>query len=646
MGDLVLVFLMGGLEGMEADLRKALGALLAARDEGVKVAKTISDLYEHFARNEVRHLVMHASRHSHYDFSHIPYLRVTFVDPDATLDPATLPSYATAVVNLDGLPMASEPPPPPSARPHNLPPALRPDAPRKLWRVLLLAKADTQRHQDGWIAQETVVSRAGVGAVANHVAALKALGVHVQSRGGMMRLGRRPVTHELASKARSWNQATFNSDDDLIVHRTDADDRKHWGKDWDFSIALTLGKVALKPDPRGRFKYSVNVELEGELGIFRNRAKEFLRHHFLSAANRGKVAEQSELLHAAALAAVRNELEQEVAGKPPSIADFPFRWASGGSLLLVNWRGRRWAMLFFRDIRPVGWNLANGASESVEEQAKVLQLIERETMEEVVLLSGDPGRKEPCDVITLELERHLTNVEERQVLAARLLSRHHELRQGEDGLALRASNRYAEVIPIRGPGAIDLIERGSEKRAEHGLFVTVDPLDFGVEAIKIGTLQLPEDAYALDGEVIEGSEQRGERDRLARRPVGLLALSYLERCWRKGGCRTLGEVVHTDKDDPRLGGKELPEMTISRDLGTTDLFVFDHDYRWRLEHVTEDGPYADGWLQKFGPDFKQLLEEQQASVKLRTLCPVTWKVLEQALAGNDWAEFKSSPTNA
>lgn len=646
MGDLVLVFLMGGLEGMEAELRKVLGALLAARDEGVKVAKTISDLYEHFARNEVRHLVMHASRHAHYDFSHIPHLRVTFVDPGGTLNPARLPPYATTVVNLDGLPKASDPPPPPSARPDSQPHALRPDAPRKLWRVLLLAKADTQRHQDGWIAQETVASRAGVGAVANHVAALKALGMHVQSRAGMMRIGRRPVTHELASKARSWNQATFTSDDDLIVHRTDADDRKHWGKDWDFSIALTLGKVALKPDPRGRFKYSVSVELKGELGIFRNRAKEFLRHHFLSTANRVKLAEQSQLLHMAALSAVRNDLEHEVAGKPAGIADFPFRWASGGSLLLVTWRGRRWAMVFFRDIRPVGWNLANGASESVEEQAKILQLIERETMEEVVLLSGDPSGRKPCDVITLELERDLANVEERQELAARLLSRHHELRQNEDGLSLRASNRYAEVSPIRGPGAIDLIERGNEKRAEHGLFVTVDPLDFGIEAIRIGTLQLPDDAYPLDGEVIEGSEQRGERDRLARRPVGLLALSYLERCWKKGARRTLGDVVHTDKDDPRLGGKELPEMTISRDLDTTDLFVFDHDYRWRLDHVAEDGPYADGWLQKFGPDFKQLLEDQLASVQLRTLCPVTWKVLEQALACNDWAELSSSPTTA
>jgi hypothetical protein len=159
MGDLVLVFLMGGLEEREAELRKILSGLLAASDTGVLIAKKIAELYECFAQNEVRHLVMHASRHAHYDFSHIPHLRVIFIDPDDTLELSTLPEYATRVRSLDELPQASDPPPPPSMRPDSQPPALRPDAPRKLWRTLMLAKADTLRNPGGWISQDTVAKR-------------------------------------------------------------------------------------------------------------------------------------------------------------------------------------------------------------------------------------------------------------------------------------------------------------------------------------------------------------------------------------------------------------------------------------------------------------------------------------------------------
>ena len=58
--------------------------------------------------------------------------------------------------------------------------------------------------------------------------------------------------------------------------------------------------------------------------------------------------------------------------------ELPFRWSSGGVLPITNYRHKKWVVLFFRDIPPIGWNIVNGASENVEEQKSINRLVFRE----------------------------------------------------------------------------------------------------------------------------------------------------------------------------------------------------------------------------------------------------------------------------
>lgn len=643
MGDLVLVLLLGGLEGNEAELRRVLGGQMATGESGVLVAKGIPELYEPFTRREVRHAVMHGSQYNRFDLSELPFLQLVFIDPLGDLVPTPLPRHATVVGEVADLSRPSKIPPPSSA-PRSASYPGSPDgqkrlqpAQRKVFRALLLARADV-RQPEGFLPRERVAFYAEVeeDSVANHVGRLKDIGIHIQTTGGEMRLKRalRPVDHPLALEALTWSAETFGLNEPaLIVHRKDADDREFWGPDWDFSIALTNGSITLGSATEPRFSYSVCIELAGDLGIYRNRAKEFLRKHFLEEPQRTAVAKLSEHLHATTVEAVRHGLKDDVSCNPKGPKDFPFRWASGGSLLLARWRERWWALVFFRDLRPVGWNLANGASESVAEQAALLQLIERETMEEVVIVANDPGKTGPSDVITLELERDLSVQEARSALAERLLKAHHDLRRREDGFNLRVSTLSTPVVPLNGPGTIDLIDGGTRKRAGQYLYVTVDPLDFGIEAIQIAKVHLPEHAYILDGEVIEGNEKRKERQRLARRPVGLLSVSFLQRCWEESA--SLGLVVEAEQDERRMGCKQLPSPNLSRDISKTELHIFQHDYHWRKARVDAGKSDDDQWIDKFGEDFEGFFSAQQASPTLRTLCPVTWKVLEQAFARGD-----------
>jgi hypothetical protein len=425
----------------------------------------------------------------------------------------------------------------------------------------------------------------------------------------------------------------------LVVHRLSAD-QKALGDDWDYSIALTSRPVTLEPSKHSERSYVVDVDLSGELGIYRNRGKQFLREHFLKADEpRGAATRKSAEIHRQTLLAAQGHPMGPVVCNPDGITGFPFRWASGGSLVLVSWAKRWWVLAFFRDIRPIGWNLANGASESTEEQKNVFQLIERETMEEVVIVDGDPREPTARATLALRLNRYPDLHDERIDLARRLQERHHQLRKAQDGFHLDPpSERWLPVEPVLGPAEIRVSDgKGAPSVVGHNLYVTVDPLDFGIEVIQIVKVRLDDSAYILDGEVVD-VDTPGREPWLARRPAGLLSLAYLRECWERNA-RSLGRALDdANQHGKRFGGKQLPTMTVSKDLAHTDLYVFEHDYAWRRRAQGALLQRHDAWLNEFGPDFDALHSKGIASPGLHTLCPVTWKVLEQALARGDLPE--------
>src|SRR5262249_43757180 len=73
-------------------------------------------------------------------------------------------------------------------------------------------------------------------------------------------------------------------------------------------------------------------------------------------------------------------------------SDFLFRFASGGTLPIIRLENRDYYCLFYRDIRPIGWNIANGGCASREELVDPLQTVYRELCEELIIV--DRFRKE------------------------------------------------------------------------------------------------------------------------------------------------------------------------------------------------------------------------------------------------------------
>lgn len=58
--------------------------------------------------------------------------------------------------------------------------------------------------------------------------------------------------------------------------------------------------------------------------------------------------------------------------------NFPFRYASGGTLPILRMEGQGYYCFFYRDIFPIGWNIANGGCCTREELLNPQMTIERE----------------------------------------------------------------------------------------------------------------------------------------------------------------------------------------------------------------------------------------------------------------------------
>lgn len=71
----------------------------------------------------------------------------------------------------------------------------------------------------------------------------------------------------------------------------------------------------------------------------------------------------------------------------------PFRYVSGGALPVVRFENHDYYCLFYREIFPVGWNIANGGSDNRHELLRPFDIVDRELREELVIFNPEQGRR-------------------------------------------------------------------------------------------------------------------------------------------------------------------------------------------------------------------------------------------------------------
>lgn len=173
--------------------------------------------------------------------------------------------------------------------------------------------------------------------------------------------------------------------------------------------------------------------------------------------------------------------------------DFGFRYASGGTLPILKLGSNEYYCLFLRGIHPIGWNLANGGCNSIEELRDPTKTILRELQEELIVVDSKNWY-----VFGSQLEDGLDRPEF-------AVSRDYWNRRF-DTLGLRRFEQLRQQslqIPApEGPDTLRVKYLNDLPLTHDSLFVSVTSEDYGIEVDRALVLPVEDEGLVLcDGEV-------------------------------------------------------------------------------------------------------------------------------------------------
>lgn len=189
------------------------------------------------------------------------------------------------------------------------------------------------------------------------------------------------------------------------------------------------------------------------------------------------------------------------------VPETPFRFASGGTLPILAIGDVDYYCLFYREIDPIGWNIANGGCASIEEIKRPKLAMARELSEELVIV--DPNRRcryvlgdDPGGAVAAATQRLLRGL--RTELA--------DETPREQELTLKPEPGPDEV-------AVTLWDSTTVTR---GFFLNINATDLGIEVDQILRIEgLEPTAILLDGETEDPSREAGPVVGFVNAPVGL-----------------------------------------------------------------------------------------------------------------------------
>jgi hypothetical protein len=185
---------------------------------------------------------------------------------------------------------------------------------------------------------------------------------------------------------------------------------------------------------------------------------------------------------------------------------FPFRFGNGGTLPIVRVGEIDYYCLFYRDILPIGWNIANGGANNLNELLRPDSIIERELREELIIV--DP----------LQKKRYVFNWHDAHLkdhpdfaLANRLWQEKFDRMKFPDlteiPLPLKwipASDIDHSDISAQNYDSV-LVKYGKDIQIPTGYgFLNINGKDFGIEFDRVAKLEVGPNAIFCDGELIEG----------------------------------------------------------------------------------------------------------------------------------------------
>jgi hypothetical protein len=233
--------------------------------------------------------------------------------------------------------------------------------------------------------------------------------------------------------------------------------------------------------------------------------------------------------------------------------EFPFRYVSGGTLPVIRMGEREYYCLIYREVDPIGWNIANGGSDSRQELLHPFDAVERELREELFIV--DPSvrcNSKSCAVESVHGHRYVFQEEGREPAAnpsfevARKLWRERFAELGFPELVdLKVPLKWLD-----GPDRLSVRFGSGESVPTEGCFLNINASDFGIEVDRIAKMNVSEDAIFCDGELLPAG--------MVNQVVGLFEVGRVDRGVAADADEFLPDLVFWD--GLKFPGGELPDV--------------------------------------------------------------------------------------
>lgn len=190
-------------------------------------------------------------------------------------------------------------------------------------------------------------------------------------------------------------------------------------------------------------------------------------------------------------------------------SNFPFRYANGGVLPIIRIDKKDYFCLFYRAVFPVGWNIANGAANDIDDIRNPVGIIHREFSEEFIIADH---KKKILYVFDAHNESTMRGTQEQ---ALELWN--DEFNKGNLNTYTRRS------IPLKWIEGKDKLELryGNKVYSHEGFFLNITTGDNAIELDKIALINLMGRFSFYDGEIDFVKDEAGiSTGHLLNRPIG------------------------------------------------------------------------------------------------------------------------------
>jgi hypothetical protein len=267
-------------------------------------------------------------------------------------------------------------------------------------------------------------------------------------------------------------------------------------------------------------------------------------------------------------------------------AEFLFRYASAGTLPVIRFSDEKepYYCLFYRDVYPIGWNIANGGCDNRAELLDPEITLARELREELIVADFPNHTRYVFAGDSDTLTDHPAHAVARELW-----------KKAHPDLDLNTlSTEQVTIEWQRGPDSLHIHAGHDKAVTRKDFYLNINGEDFGIEVDRIAEIRLPKSAILFDGELDGGW--------LVNSLVGLFNVADLHRRLRRG-------------------------ETAFR----PDFFFFDAK-RYK-------GQKIDGVLQEFAQHVRKFRTEKEIKELLSAiesgrqygLCPVTARIIERRL---------------